>query len=116
MKTFSTIKRFPVLLAVASIFCIPQLSSAASSKGCVGGGFSLLGRSGDQRTIVRASQGLFLTSDISIDSSGDSLGAPTMFTHVVGDGVLYFDNSNVRDHLGERFPCVGCNGRIRTAR
>jgi hypothetical protein len=43
----------------------------------------------------------------------------TVFTHVLGDGVFYFDNPNVRDRLGERIPCAGilpdgtrvdCNG------
>lgn len=46
-------------------------------------------------------------------------GAATVFTHVLGDGVFYFDNPNVRDRLGERIPCSGvlpdgtlvtCNG------
>ncbi|HWK09968.1 MAG TPA: hypothetical protein VNR64_07955, partial [Vicinamibacterales bacterium] len=26
--------------------------------------------------------------------------------------VFYFDNPNFRDHIGEQFPCVGCNGAI----
>jgi hypothetical protein len=43
----------------------------------------------------------------------------TVFTHVLGDGVFYFDNPNVRDRLGENLPCSGilpdgtpvvCNG------
>jgi hypothetical protein len=34
-------------------------------------------------------------------------GAPTVFTHVLADGVFYFDNPNVRDRLGERLPCSG---------
>lgn len=43
----------------------------------------------------------------------------TVFTHVLGDGVFYFDNPNVRDRLGENIPCSGvlpdgtpvaCNG------
>jgi hypothetical protein len=43
----------------------------------------------------------------------------TVFTHVLADGVFYFDNPNVRDRLGERLPCSGvlpdgtpvdCNG------
>ncbi|HST24346.1 MAG TPA: hypothetical protein VLR90_24815 [Blastocatellia bacterium] len=43
----------------------------------------------------------------------------TVFTHVLADGVFYFDNPNVRDLLGERLPCSGvlpdgtpvaCNG------
>src|SRR4029077_18595620 len=43
----------------------------------------------------------------------------TVFTHVLGDGVFYYDNPNVRDHLGENLPCSGilpdgtpvvCNG------
>ena len=42
-----------------------------------------------------------------------------MFTHVLADGVFYFDNPNVRDRLGESLPCSGvlpdgtpvvCNG------
>src|SRR5262249_55408308 len=31
----------------------------------------------------------------------------TTFTHVLGDGVFYFDNPNVRDRLGENIPCSG---------
>lgn len=43
----------------------------------------------------------------------------TVFTHVLADGIFYFDNPNVRDRLGERIPCSGilpdgslveCNG------
>jgi hypothetical protein len=43
----------------------------------------------------------------------------TTFTHVLGDGVFFFDNPNVRNRLGERLPCAGilpdgtrvdCNG------
>ena len=43
----------------------------------------------------------------------------TVFTHVLGDGVFFFDNPNVRDRLGENLPCSGvlpdgtfvvCNG------
>jgi hypothetical protein len=46
-------------------------------------------------------------------------GTATVFTHVLGDGVFYFDNPNVRDRLGENIPCSGilpdgtlvvCNG------
>ena len=46
-------------------------------------------------------------------------GTPTLITHVLADGVFYFDNPNVRDRLGERIPCSGigpdgtpviCNG------
>jgi hypothetical protein len=33
--------------------------------------------------------------------------AATVFTHVLGDGVFYFDNPNVRDRLGENIPCSG---------
>jgi hypothetical protein len=45
--------------------------------------------------------------------------AATVFTHVLADGIFYFDNPNVRDRLGERLPCAGilpdgtpveCNG------
>jgi hypothetical protein len=31
----------------------------------------------------------------------------TVFTHVLADGIFYFDNPNVRDRLGERIPCSG---------
>ncbi len=31
----------------------------------------------------------------------------TVFTHVLGDGVFYYDNPNVRDRLGENLPCSG---------
>ena len=183
----------------------PARAFAASSKGCVGGGFALLGLAGSQKTIVRAPapgtaflvkgtyveftvdadtfgvrdwtltgapneldltgnrrtvvfsakvpdhRGLNLTSDISVESAGESLvisrtgsglsmkiqakdcanggvyqmepvrgdGTATVFTHVLGDGVFYFDNPNVRDHLNEKIPCSGvlpdgtlvvCNG------
>jgi hypothetical protein len=46
-------------------------------------------------------------------------GTATVFTHVLGDGVFYFDNPNVRDRIGEKLPCSGvlpdgtlvaCNG------
>ena len=192
MKTLFS-RMFVVTLAVSSIVCVPQRAFAASSIGCVGGGFSLLGLSGDRKTIVRSSQvtstflvkgryveftvdantfglrdwtltgapneldltggrrtvvfaskipdhrGLVLTSDVSVDSSGDSLviqrtgdglsmkiqakdcasggvfqmeparadGTATLITHVLGDGVFYFDNPNVRDRLGENLPCSG---------
>jgi hypothetical protein len=192
-------------LATASVLLAPDRAFAASSRGCVDGGFSLLGLSGDQKAIVQASQvgatflvkgtyveftvdadtfgvrnwtltgapnplditggratvvfaskipdhrGLALTGDISVMSSRESLvisrsgnglsmkiqvkdcanggvfqmepiradATATTFTHVLGDGVFYFDNPNVRDRLGERIPCSGvlpdgtpvvCNG------
>jgi hypothetical protein len=194
-----------MVLAIASVLLAPRSAVAASSKGCAGGGFSLLGLSGDRKAIVRASQvgaaflvkgkyveftvdadtfgvrnwtwtgapnqldipggrptvvfaskipdhrGLALTGDISVDSSRESLvisrtgdglsmkiqvkdcatggvfqmeparadATATTFTHVLSDGVFYFDNPNVRDRLGERIPCSGvlpdgtpvvCNG------
>ena len=46
-------------------------------------------------------------------------GTATVFTHVLADDVFYYDNPNVRDHLGENLPCSGvlpdgtfvvCNG------
>src|SRR6267143_6912560 len=43
-------------LAIASVLLAPDRAFAASSKGCVDGGFSLLGLSGDQKAIVQASQ------------------------------------------------------------
>jgi hypothetical protein len=183
----------------------PQAALAASSAGCAGGGFALLGLSGDQRTIVPAGKvgaaflvkgkyveftvesdtfgvldwtlsgapnmlditggrrtvvfdskvpdhrGLALTGDISVRSSGEALvisrtgdglsmkiqvkdcanggvfqmepvradATATVFTHVLGDGVFYFDNPYIRDRLGESIPCSGalpdgtlvvCNG------
>ena len=192
-------------IAVTLIIISPQRAFAASSAGCVGGGFSLLGLSGNQKAIVPAAsvgstflvkglyvefsvdaatfgvrdwtltgapndlditgnrrtvvfsakipdhRGLSLTSDVSVESSGDSLvitrsgdgllmkiqakdcanggvfqmeplradGTATVFTHVLGDGVFYFDNPNVRNRLGENIPCSGvlpngtlvvCNG------
>src|SRR6267378_3932465 len=42
------------LLVMSSAMLAPQRAFAASSAGCVGGGFSVLGLSGDQRTIVAA--------------------------------------------------------------
>jgi hypothetical protein len=182
-----------------------ERSFAASSAGCDGGGFTVLGIFGNQRvtvpagsvpssflvkgkyveftvdaatfgvrdwtftgepnplditggrrTVVFASKipdhrGLVLNSGVTIDSSAESLvltrtsagllmkiqvkdcanggvfqmevergdGTATVFTHVLGDGVFYFDNPNVRDRLGENLPCSGilpdgtpvvCNG------
>src|SRR6266403_4726356 len=194
----------PVIGAVLlTLMAVPGF--AASSAGCTGGGFSLLGLSGDQRGIVLAGnvpttflvkgkyveftvdaatfgvrdwtltgapnplditggqrttvfaskmpnhRGLVLNSGVSVNSSAESLvltrtgpglsmkiqvkdcanggvfqmevergdGTATVFTHVLGDGVLYFDNPNVRDRLGENLPCSGilpdgtpvvCNG------
>jgi hypothetical protein len=180
-------------------------SFAASSAGCDGGGFSLLGLSGDQRRIVLAPnvgssflvqgkyveftvdaatfgvrdwtltgapnslditggrrtiiysakmpdhRGLFLSSDVSVKISKEALviertgsglsmkiqakdcanggvfqveparadATTTRFTHVLASDVFYFDNTNVRNRLGERIPCSGilpngtpvvCNG------
>lgn len=34
-------------------------------------------------------------------------GGRTLITHVLAEGVFYFDNPNVRDRLGERIPCSG---------
>jgi hypothetical protein len=34
-------------------------------------------------------------------------GTATVFTHVLGDNVFYYDNPNVRDRVGERIPCAG---------
>jgi len=181
------------LLAMSSVMLTAQAAFAASSAGCIGGGFSLLGLSGDQRTIVAASKvdaaflvkgryveftvdsatlavrdwtltgapndlditngrrtvvfaskipdhrGLALTGDLSVRIARESLvisrageglsmkiqvkdcanggvfqmeplradATGTVFTHVLGDGVFYFDNPNVRDRLGERIPCSG---------
>ena len=181
------------LLGMSSAMLAPQRAFAASSAGCVGGGFSLLGLSGDQRTIVAAGKvdraflvkgkyveftvdsdtlgvrdwtltgvpntlditggqrtvvfaskipdhrGLALTGDVSVRIARESLvisrtgeglsmkiqvkdcanggvfqmeparadATATVFTHVLGDGVFYFDNPNVRDRLGERIPCSG---------
>ena len=184
----------------------PHSASAASSDGCDGGGFALLGLSGDQkntkvavtslpstflvkgkyveftvdaatfglynwtltgatnplditggkRTVVFSSKlpdhrGLVLTSEVTVDSSDESITisrtgpglsmkiqakdcanggvfqveverddlTATTFTHILGDSLFYYDNPNVRDHLGENLPCSGvlpdgtpvvCNG------
>jgi len=201
----TVVSRVLVVFAVVSVVLAPHRAFAASSKGCVGGGFALLGLSGDRKALVPASQagatflvkgkyveftvdadtfgvrnwtltgapnqlditggrptvvfaskipdhrGLALSSDISVDSSRESLvisrtgdglsmkiqvkdcanggvfqmepiradATATTFTHVLGDGVFYFDNPNVRDRLGENIPCSGvlpdgtpvvCNG------
>jgi len=178
---------------MSAVMLAPQQAVAASSAGCTGGGFSLLGLSGDQRTIVVASKldraflvkgkyveftvdsdtlgvrdwtltgvpnklditggrrtvvfaskipdhrGLTLSSDVSVRIAGESLvisrtgdglsmkiqvkdcanggvfqmeparadATATVFTHVLANGVFYFDNPNVRDRLGERIPCSG---------
>jgi hypothetical protein len=60
-----------------------------------------------------ASGGTFQAEPVRAD------GAATVFTHVLADGVFYFDNPSVRDRLGENIPCSGilpdgtpvtCNG------
>ena len=182
-----------VALCAAAVGLVPSRASAASSASCDGGGFALLGLSGDQKTVVGASsvgstflvkgkyveftvvsdtfgvrdwkltgapnprditggrptvvfasktpdhRGLTVTSDISVEINKQSLvinrngfglsmkiqavdcangglfqieparadGTATLFTHVLGDGVFYFDNPNVRDRLGENIPCSG---------
>jgi len=182
-----------VAAAALGAAIVPSQAFAASSQSCDGGGFSLLGLSGDQRTVVGASsvgstflvkgryieftvdsatfgvrdwtltgapnprditggrrtvvfasktpdhRGLTVTSDVSVKIDKQSLviqrdgfglgmkiqavdcangglfqieparadGTATVFTHVLGDGVFYFDNPNVRDLLGERIPCSG---------
>jgi hypothetical protein len=193
------------LLVMSSAILAPQRAFAASSAGCAGGGFSVLGLSGDQRTIVAAGKvdraflvkgkyieftvdsdtfgvrdwtltgepntlditggqrtvvfaskipdhrALALTGDVSVRIAGESLvisrtgeglsmkiqvkdcanggvfqmepvradATATVFTHVLGDGVFYFDNPYIRDRLGESIPCSGalpdgtlvvCNG------
>ena len=193
------------LLAIGLLAITANRSFAASSAGCVGGGFTLLGISGNQRgavpagsipnsflvkgkyveftvdsatfgvrdwtftgaantlditggrrTVVFASKmpdhrGIVLNGDVQVDSSDEALvitrtgpgltmkiqvkdcanggvfqmeverddATATVFTHVLGDGVFYYDNPNVRDHLGENLPCSGilpdgtpvvCNG------
>jgi len=72
----------------------PGLSMKIQAKDCASGGLF-------QMEVARADQ------------------AATVFTHILADGVFYFDNPNVRDRLGERIPCSGilpdgtpvvCNG------
>jgi hypothetical protein len=180
-------------LCVGLVALSPSVAVAASSASCDGGGFSLLGLSGDQRTAVGASsvgstflvkgkyveftvesdtfgirnwkltgapnprditggtqivvfaskipdhRGLTVTSEIAVESKKQSLvikrsgfglsmkiqandcangglfqvevaradGTATLFTHVLGDDIFYFDNPNVRDLLGENIPCSG---------
>ena len=191
--------------AIALLTMTVDRAFAAKSAGCDGGGFTLLGLSGDQngtvpaslipssflvkgkyveftvdaatfgvrdwtltgvpnpiditggkRTVVYASKmpdhrGIVLNGDVVVDSSKESLvitrtgpgltmsiqakdcanggvfqmeverddATATVFTHVLGDGVFFFDNPNVRDRLGENIPCSGvlpdgtfvvCNG------
>jgi hypothetical protein len=182
-----------ILLVAMALLTVPSFIQAASSKGCTGGGFTLLGLAGDQTTTVPASsipgtflvkgtyveftvdsatfgvldwtltgapsdldltggmrtvlyaskmpdhQGLTLTSDVTVNISKDSVvisrdgaglsmkiqvkdcangglfqmeverddQAPTVFTHILADGIFYFDNPNVRDRLGENIPCSG---------
>ena len=194
-----------VIAISVSLALLPARAFAAASAGCVGGGFTVLGVSGNRSALVPAPpagssflvkglyveftvdadtfgvrdwtftgapnqldltgnrrtvvfsakvpdhRGLTLTSDVSVESAGESLvisrtgaglsmkiqvkdcanggvfqmeplrgdGTATRFTHVLGDGVFYFDNPNVRDRLGENLPCSGvlpngalvaCNG------
>jgi hypothetical protein len=193
------LQKLLIMVAGCATLVAPRAAIAASSKGCEGGGFSVLGVSGDrvsriipaaqvpmqflvkgryvefsvdadtfgvrnwtltgaanplditggQRTIVFLSKipnhgTLSLTNDVAIDIDGDGIelsrtgpglsmklqakdcanggvfqmepqradGQPTVVTHVLGDGVFYFDNPAFRDHLGESFPCVGCNGAV----
>jgi dockerin type I repeat protein len=193
------------LLIVLALCTICSLIRAASSHGCEGGGFVLLGLAGNQDTVVPATsvpstflvkglyveftvdaatfgvrdwtltgapselditggrrtvvfaskmpdhRGVTLNSGVSVKMNGGSLvisrdgpgvsmkiqvkdcangglfqmeverddQAETLFTHILADGVFYFDNPNVRDRLGERIPCSGvlpdgtpvvCNG------
>ena len=191
-----------VALAATTLLAFGAEARAASSKGCEGGGFTVLGVAGDRvtrivpaaqvtatflvkgryiefsvdadsfgvrdwtltgapndldltggrRTIVYAAKipnhrGLTLTDDVQVAIDGDALeltrtgssvsmkiqakdcanggvfqmeparadGTATVFTHVLGNDVFYFDNPNFRDHLGETFPCVGCNGAVNDA-
>jgi hypothetical protein len=194
-----------ILFIVLALCTMSSLTEAASSRGCEGGGFVLLGLAGDQDTTVPASsvpntflvkgryveftvdaptfgvrdwtltgapselditggrrspvfaskmpdhRGLTLTSGVRVKMDGGSLvisrdgpglsmkiqvkdcangglfqmeverddETETLFTHVLADGIFYFDNPNVRDRLGERIPCSGvlpdgtpvvCNG------
>jgi hypothetical protein len=180
-------------IGLAALAIVPSRALAASSASCGGGGFSLLGLSGDQRTVVGASsvgstftvkgryleftvesstfgirdwkltgapnprditggkptpvfaskipdhRGLSLTSDVSVRIDREKLviertgfglsmkiqandcanggifqveparadGTATVFTHVLADGVFYFDNPNVRTLLGVNLPCSG---------
>ena len=180
-------------ICLALLTLVPHRAFAASSASCDGGGFSLLGLSGDQKRVVGASsvpstfavkgryveftvesatfgirdwkltgapnprditggtptpvfaskipdyRGLSLTSDIAVEISRQSLvikrtgfglsmkiqavdcangglfqveparsdGTATVFTHVLADGVFYFDNPNVRLLLGLNIPCSG---------
>jgi len=180
-------------ICLAGLTLIPSRAFAASSASCDGGGFSLLGLSGDQKTVVGASsvgstfvvkgrymeftvesstfgirdwkltgapnprditggkltpvfaskiadhRGLSLTSDVAVEISRQKLvikragfglsmkiqasdcgnggvfrveparadGTATVFTHVLADGVFYFDNPNVRILLGLNIPCSG---------
>jgi len=188
-----------VVSAAAALLALPGQASAASSKGCEGGGFTVLGVAGSRiarivpaaqvggtflvkgryveftvdadtfgvrdwtltgaandlditggrRTVVFAAKvpdhrGLVLTNDVQVSIDADALeltrtgsglsmklqakdcanggvfqmeparadGTATVFTHVLGNEVFYFDNPNFRDHLGEQFPCIGCNGAV----
>lgn len=204
---YHPVRRFRIfaLLAIALLALAAERSFAASSRGCVGGGFTFLGLSGDQRGSIPAGgvpssflvkgkyveftvdaatfgvrdwtftgaanelditggrrtpvftskmpdhRGIVLNGDVTVDSSGEALvltrtgpgltmkiqakdcangglfqmevertdGTATVFTHILADGVFYYDNPNVRDRLGERLPCSGvlpdgtlveCNG------
>ena len=180
-------------ICLALLTLVPHRAFAASSASCDGGGFSLLGLSGDQKRVVGASsvpstfavkgryveftvesatfgirdwkltgapnprditggtptpvfaskipdhRGLSLTSDVAVEISRQKLvikrtgfglsmkiqasdcanggifqveparadGTATVFTHVLADGVFYFDNPNVRILLGLNIPCSG---------
>src|SRR6267154_1601993 len=66
------------LLVISSAMLAPQRAFAASSAGCVGGGFSVLGLSGDQRTIVAAGKvdRAFLVKGKYIEFTVDSIYLP----------------------------------------
>jgi hypothetical protein len=83
--------------------------------------------SGESLVISRTGPGLSMSIQAKDCANGgvfqveverDDLTA-TIFTHILGDGIFYYDNPNVRDLLGENLPCSGvlpdgtpvvCNG------
>ena len=103
--------RVLIVLTMASVLLASHSAFAASSKGCVGGGFSLLGLSGDQKAIVPASQvgatflvkGTYVEFTVDADTFGvrnwTLTGAPNQLDITGGRSTVVFA-SKIPDHRG----------------